>query len=62
MDVKLVTPLNAISPIVVTSSGITIEVNTEFWKALLPISVSCESFSNVNEVNDEQLLNESKPI
>ena len=62
MDVKLVAPLNAISPIVVTSSGITIEVNTEFWKALLPISVSCESFSNIIEFNDEQLLNESQPM
>ena len=33
-----------------------------FSNALLPNSVSCESFSNVNDVNDVQLLNESEPI
>ncbi len=50
---KLVS-MNASVPRVVTSSGITIEVNTEFLNALLPISVRCESFSNITEVNDEQ--------
>lgn len=55
--------MNAVCLIVTTKFGIVMDGKAiAFSNALLPNSVSCESFSNVNEVNDEQLLNESQPI
>ena len=55
--------MNAVFLIVITEFGIVMDGKAiAFSNALLPNSVSCESFSNVNEVNDEQLLNESQPI
>jgi len=55
--------LNAVCLIVITEFGIVMDGKAiAFSNALLPNSVSCELFSNVNEVNNEQLLNESQPI
>ena len=62
-EARAVQFLNAVFLIVITEFGIVMDGKAiAFSNALLPNSVSCELFSNVNEVNDEQLLNESQPI
>ncbi len=48
---------NALSPIMVTELGISIEVNPDSWNAALPIVVNVDPVSNVTEVNDVAFWN-----
>ena len=55
--------MNALIPILVTKSGIVIDVNAEqLANALLPIVTSCEPGENVTVANEIQFWNAALPI